>query len=843
MKRLSLLCSGILCLTSACLTQVSHHTFSVGENSFLLDGKPLQIISGEMHYARIPREYWRDRLHMARAMGLNTIATYVFWNYHEPEKGKYNFAGNADVARFVKTAQEEGLWVIIRPSPYACAEWEFGGYPWWLLTERNLKVRSKDPRYLKLTKRYFRELGKQLVPLQITRGGNIIMIQLENEYGSYGKDKEYLALNKEIIRESGFDVPLYTCDGPSQMPNGYLPGVLPAVNGLDNVEQVKQLINMYHDNSGPYFIAEWYPGWFDSWGLEHHTVSAEEGVKPLEEVLKAGISINMYMVHGGTTRAFMNGANFNDRQPYAPQTSSYDYDAPIDEAGNATHKYMVFRDVIRKHSPSATILPPVPARKRTIAIPPFRLQEAADIFSNLPVPTLSERPLSSEDLQQGFGYVLYRTHVKGPLEGELHIDHLRDYALVFINDRRVAVLDRRLNQESTNLEVPPGDVRLDVLVENLGRINYGPYLNDNRKGITKRVTLNQKELKQWEMFRLPFNDLSGLKFSKAGHRIGPVVRRGTFFLDDTADTFLDMSDWGKGCVWLNGHSLGRYWYIGPQQTLYAPGPWLKKGRNDIMVFELLEDNQDTLQALKRPILDQLAAPSVYVKGLYDATKAACIVQMETKSPEARIFYTLDGTEPTIHSNLYTSALSFTRPVKIGAKAFRKGIGSTAMAQVEIYPSLSTGKSLSLAHQFSLRYPAGGNDALVDGFRGGLNFADGFWQGYEGSNVEAIVDLGQIMRVNRVGTRYLQDTRSWIFYPASVEYFGSINGVDFVRLGGSEQTVALEDEGPSIKEFEVPVPDLQMRFVRVLARSIGVCPVWHRGAGGKAWIFVDEMTIE
>lgn len=239
--------------------QLPQHSFKIGEGSFLLDGKPFQIISGEMHFARIPREYWHDRLKMAKAMGLNTICTYVFWNYHETEKGKYNFSGNADVAEFVKAAQQEGLWVIIRPSPYACAEWEFGGYPWWLIKEKDLKVRSRDPKFLEMSKNYINAFAKELTPLQISNGGPIIMVQVENEYGSYDKDKEYLTINKNYLRDAGFNVDFYTCDGMSQMKDGYLPGLLPAVNGLDDVTAVKSLVDKYNNNHGPYFIAEWYP--------------------------------------------------------------------------------------------------------------------------------------------------------------------------------------------------------------------------------------------------------------------------------------------------------------------------------------------------------------------------------------------------------------------------------------------------------------------------------------------------------------------------------------------------------------------------------------------------------
>ena len=819
------------------------HTLSFNEKDFLLDGKPLQLISGEMHFARIPQEYWRDRLKMAKAMGLNTIATYIFWNYHEPEKGKYNFTGNADVAKFVRLAQEEGLWIIIRPSPYACAEWEFGGYPWWLINEKNLKVRSKDPQFLQLSRRYFKELGKQLAPLQITRGGNIIMVQLENEYGSYDKDKEYLTMNKNIIRESGFDVELYTCDGPSQMPDGYLPGLLPAVNGWDDVKQVKELINKHHNGAGPYFIAEWYPAWFDTWGVEHQVVPAEAYVKKLDEVLANGLSINMYMAHGGTTRGFMNGANFSDTQPYAPQTSSYDYDAPIDEAGNATPKYMAFREVIQKHLQPGEVLPPVPAKKKTIAVPRFKLREAADLFSNLPVPKTSDRPLSFEDLQQGYGYVLYRTQLKGPQKGTLQIDQLRDFALIYANGKRLAVLDRRLNQKSVDLDLPAGEVTLDILVENLGRINYGAYLNDNRKGITEKVTLDQKELNGWKMYSLPFNDMSGFTFKVAGHAKGPVVRRGTFVLDDVADTYIDLSDWGKGCVWLNGHNLGRYWHVGPQQTLYVPGPWLRKGRNEIVVFELLNENQDRIQTLQVPILDQLQMPTIAIKGRYDRTEGACIVRLETKGSGAAIYYTVDGSEPTMKSKRYDTELSFAQPVKIAARAFRKDIASEAIARVEVHPSLTTGRPIAQTHPYSDKYSAGGSDALVDGLIGSQNYKDGFWQGYEGTDLEAIIDLTQIRPIGRVASTYLQNTGMWIFYPTSVEYSVSDDGVKFVPVGKLEHAVATKNEEVSTKGFSLELKNMKARFVKVVAKSVGVCPVWHPGAGGKAWTFCSEITVE
>jgi len=589
-------------VTSFC--QAPKHTFALGDEAFLLDGKPFQMISGEMHYPRVPREAWRARMKMAKAMGLNTIGTYVFWNLHEPQKGKFDFTGNNDVAEFVRIAQQEGLWVILRPSPYVCAEWEFGGYPYWLQNEKGLEVRSKEAQYLKEYESYIKEVGKQLAPLQINHGGNILMVQIENEYGSYGGDKEYLGINQKLFKEAGFDGLLYTCDPAPDLVNGHLPGLLPAVNGLDNPAKVKKIINENHDGKGPYYIAEWYPAWFDWWGTAHHTIPAERYAGRLDSVLAAGISINMYMFHGGTTRAFMNGANFKDISPYEPQTSSYDYDAPLDEAGNATPKFMQFRQVIQKHLPAGVQLPDVPAAKPVITIPAFKLTQSVSLLNTLPAVKENINPLTFEDLHQDYGFVLYRTILNGSKSGQLKLKDLRDYAVIMINGKKVGTLDRRLNQDSLYLKFPEGKVTLDILVENLGRINFGKYLLQNKKGITEKVLLGGKELQHWKMYSLPFHDLNAVKFSAAKpDGQSPVIRKGGFNLDKVGDTYLDMSNWGKGVVWVNGHNLGRYWGIGPQQTLYLPVEWLKKGYNDVEVLELLKPEQNQLSGLDKPILD------------------------------------------------------------------------------------------------------------------------------------------------------------------------------------------------------------------------------------------------
>ena len=587
--------------------QTASHTFALADSVFLLDGKPFQMISGEIHYPRVPREAWRARMKMAKAMGLNTIGTYVFWNLHEPQQGKYDFTGNNDIAEFVRIAKEEGLWVVLRPSPYVCAEWEFGGYPYWLQNIKGLQVRSKEPQYLQAYRNYIKQVGKQLASLQVNHGGNILMVQIENEYGSYGNDKEYLDINRKMFIEAGFDGILNTCDPEAAIKDGHLPGLLAAINGVDNPARVKSLVNENHGGKGPYFIAEWYPAWFDWWGTQHHTVPAEKYAGRLDSALKGGVSINMYMFHGGTTRGFMNGANFNDKNPYEPQISSYDYDAPLDEAGNATAKFMSFRDVIQRNLPEGTVLPEVPAAKPSVATSPVTFTGSISLFDLLPKPVVNERPLTFEDLNQAYGYVLYRTTVNGGSRQTLKLKDLRDYGIVFLNGKRVGQLDRRLYQDSLSLELPKGKVRLDILVENMGRINFGPYLLKNKKGITEKVLLGGKELKGWQMYQLPFDNMNGFagkKSSVAGSDV-PQLKKGYFNVSKAGDTYLDFSAWGKGVVWVNGHNLGKYWEIGPQQTVYVPVEWLKDGRNEIAVFELIKPGQKQLKGIPAPILNVL----------------------------------------------------------------------------------------------------------------------------------------------------------------------------------------------------------------------------------------------
>ena len=573
------------------------HRFGYKGEHFLLDGKPFLIISGEMHYPRVPRPYWRDRMRKMRALGLNALCTYVFWDLHEPEPGKFDFTGNLDVAAYVRMAQEEGLWVILRPGPYVRSEWDFGGLPSWLLSNPDRKVRTNNPRFLKAAATYMRRVGYKLAPLQITRGGPIIMVQVENEYGSFGHDHDYMNAIRRLIRDAGFHVTLYTADGAEELEGGTLPDLLVGLNfgQGDPAPEFAKFAQFRQDV--PRMCTEYWDGWFDHWGEEHHTTSPEEAAQGLEWMLSRGISANLYMVHGGTSWGFMSGANFDGS--YQPDISSYDYDAPLDEAGRPTRKFGLLREVIKKYLPTGTQVPELPTPLPMIEIPPFELKEAAALPDLLGKPVLSEQPKTMEDLRQRYGFVLYRKRVAQKVKGLLEIKGVSDYAVVLQGSSLLGVLDRRLKQESLEVDLEGGEP-LDILVENMGRVNFGPRLVDDRKGIVGKVVLAGAELSGWENYPLPMTDLSGLRFSSS-NLTGPAFLRGQFELSSLGDTFLDMRGWGKGYVWLNGRNLGRYWKIGPQQSLFVPSPWLKKGRNQAVVLDLEPQGHPTLRGIKDPI--------------------------------------------------------------------------------------------------------------------------------------------------------------------------------------------------------------------------------------------------
>jgi beta-galactosidase len=599
------------------------HKFGMEGDHFVLDGKPFQIISGEMHYARIPREYWRDRLQKARAMGLNTISTYVFWNAHEPKPGVYDFSGSLDAAAFIRMAQEEGLYVILRPGPYSCAEWDLGGFPAWLLADPNIVLRSTDEKFLAPAEHWLKRLGQELAPLQLARGGPILAVQVENEYGSFGKDKTYVKRIHDALFNAGFtDSLLFTADGGDELPDGTLPGVHAAVNfGPGDARTEIPKLQKFRPGA-PVFNSEYWDGWFDHWGNPHHSTDANQQAQEIDWMLGQGYSINLYMFHGGTSFGFMSGANW-DHKIYEPDVTSYDYDSPVSESGALTKKYFAFRDVIAKHRLGVAI-PDPPAPLPVIEIPEFEVEKIAPLWgdsmfllhqaslasSQYSSDTITvERPRNMESFGQSYGYILYRTKLKSAVNGDLVLPGLRSYACVYVNLRLIGTLDRRKKQDRIQIHANAKD-QLDILVEGTGRINFSTELRNERQGISGAVTIAGKELTGWEVRPLPMDDFLTLDFrpilSRPHPANGPAFYRGHFDLQILGDTFLDLRGWGKGVVWINGRALGRFWNVGPQQTLYLPAPWLKKGTNEIVVFTL-GGRSLRIRGLSSPVLDELGS--------------------------------------------------------------------------------------------------------------------------------------------------------------------------------------------------------------------------------------------
>jgi beta-galactosidase len=584
---------------------VGQHSFGVQGDHFVLDGKPFVVRSGEMHYARIPREYWRDRMKKMRAMGLNTLCMYSFWNMHEPQQGRYDFSGNVDVAAFIRTAQEEGLWVIVRPGPYSCAEWEFGGFPAWLLRDPGIRVRTTDPRFVDPARRYMSRLLAEILPLEISRGGPVIMMQVENEYGSFGSDKAYLSAIRRLFTDAGVSVPLYTADGAtaSMLAGGTLPDLLSVINFGGAPEREFQSFARFRSGV-PRMCGEYWVGWFDHWGEPHHTGDNKVHLAGIDWMLERGIGFNLYMVHGGTSWGFMNGANFATvGKGYEPTVTSYDYDSPIDESGRLAPKFHLYRDVISRHLAPGETLPPLPPPLPTIEIPRFELTESAPMRQAAGKPFESERPRTFEELGQAYGFVLYRTARRRAGRARIEVDELRDYGLVFESGRLLGTIDRRFNQISLDV-ILAGDGPIEILVENMGRINFGPKLLDDRKGITRQVKLDGEVLSGWTMFPMPLATLDRLRFS-SGATPAPAFYRASFELSAAGDTFFDMRGWGKGLVWVNGHNLGRHWKVGPQRSLYCPGVWLRRGRNEIVVLDLDEGGKRSLAGLAEPVLNDV----------------------------------------------------------------------------------------------------------------------------------------------------------------------------------------------------------------------------------------------
>lgn len=531
--------------------QKGKHSFTFSPTEFLLDEKPFQIISGEMHPARIPAEYWRHRIQMAKAMGCNIISAYIFWNYHEEEEGVFDFeTGNHNLAEFLRIVQEEEMWLIVRPGPYVCAEWEFGGIPPYLLRIPDIKLRCMDPRYMAAAERYIGKLAEVIKPFMITRGGPLLMIQIENEYGSYGNDRNYMMRLKEVWSNNGVDIQTFTGDGPTT-------------------------------------YSETYPGWLTHWGEQWVRPDTSKLLKEVKFLMDNKKSFNLYVIHGGTNFGFTAGANSGGKG-YEPDVTSYDYDAPISEQGQPTPKYMALRNLIGSYLPRGKKLPPIPEPIPAIELSAIGLQPFSSIWNLLPQPVSSVQPKPFEAYGQDYGFILYKTELIGHKSGKLVITELHDYATVFLNGNYIGKIDRRLGENS--IEIPVSDVKnpvLEILVEAMGRINFAQHIID-RKGITERVTLNGMTLMNWEVYNFPLNRKSIYDLRSSGRNLNKpgVIFKGNFMVMEKGDTFFDLSNYTKGILWINGHNLGRYWNIGPQQRLYCPDSWIKEGLNEVIIFDL-----------------------------------------------------------------------------------------------------------------------------------------------------------------------------------------------------------------------------------------------------------------
>jgi beta-galactosidase len=581
--------------------------FSIGETDFLLDGRPLQIRCGEMHFARVPREYWTHRLKAIKAMGLNTVCAYLFWNYHEWREGRFDWSGQRDAAEFCRLAQQEGLWVILRPGPYACAEWEMGGLPWWLLKhEGDSFLRTRDPAFIGPAQRWLAEVGRVLAPMQVTQGGPILMVQVENEYGFFADDLEYMRIMRQALLDARFDVPLFQCNPTNAVAKTHIPELFSVANfGSNPVEGFKALAAV---QKGPRMCGEYYSGWFDTWGAPHRRGAATSAVEDIQAMLKANGSFSLYMAHGGTSFGLWGGCD----RPFRPDTSSYDYDAPISEAGWMGEKFEAYREGIKPFLPAGETLPPPPAQNAVMAIAPFMLKESAPVLANLPAAPVRDRtPRALEQYDISRGLVSYRITLPAGPAGVLAAAKVRDLAWVYLDGRQIGTMDTRHRRYAVDLPARAKPAVLEILLYTIARVNFGVEIHD-RKGMHGPVSFAPaggaaQALENWEIRAIDFDadaTLPPLSWQR-GRARGPAFWRGSFNAARQDDTFLDMSQWGQGVVWVNGRCLGRYWSIGPTQTMYLPGPWVRSGKNEVVVLDLTGPQRASISGLKQPILDQL----------------------------------------------------------------------------------------------------------------------------------------------------------------------------------------------------------------------------------------------
>ncbi|MDE6325522.1 MAG: beta-galactosidase [Duncaniella sp.] len=597
-------------------------TFEAGKGAFMLNGEPFVVKAAELHYPRIPRPYWDQRIKLSKALGMNTVCLYVFWNAHEGQPDRFDFTGNNDLREFVKLCQANDMKVILRPGPYVCAEWEMGGLPWWLLKKKDVKLREQDPYFMERVEKFENAVADQVRDLTVANGGPIIMVQVENEYGSYGIDKPYVSAIRDMVRRNYPDVALFQCDWSSNYLNNGLDDLVWTMNfgtGANVDQQFESLKKERPD--APLMCSEFWSGWFDKWGANHETRPAADMIAGIDEMLSKGISFSFYMTHGGTNWGHWAGAN---SPGFAPDVTSYDYDAPISESGQTTPKYWELRKTLAKYM-NGEKQAAVPKTIKPIAVKSFELTEMAPLFDNLPAPKTDADIKTMEEYDQGFGSILYRTTLpEMNLPSLLTVNEAHDYAQIFVDGVLVGKLDRRNGEKEIKLPPCRKGAVLDILVEAMGRINFGRAIKDF-KGITGNVTLTTHidgrpfvcDLKNWSVYNIAdeletytamnFRPIDKLTDDR-GQRI-PGAYRGTFTVKGKpSDTFLNFETWGKGLVYVNGHPLGRIWEIGPQQTLYTPGCWLKKGENEILVFDIVGPKEARSEGLTEPLLDKLLVP-------------------------------------------------------------------------------------------------------------------------------------------------------------------------------------------------------------------------------------------
>ena len=640
MKKMMITLLALLLTVGAAAKDHTGGTFECGKGTFLLNGQPFVVKAAEVHYPRIPRPYWEHRIRMCKALGMNTLCLYVFWNIHEQQMDQFDFTGNNDVAEFCRLAQKNGMYVIVRPGPYVCAEWEMGGLPWWLLKKKDIQLRERDPFFMERVRIFEQKVGEQLAPLTIQKGGPIIMIQVENEYGSYGEDKPYVSEIRDCLRGIyGDKLTLFQCDWSSNFTKNGLDDLVWTMNfgtGANIDQQFKRLGELRPD--APKMCSEFWSGWFDKWGARHETRPAKDMVAGIDEMLSKGISFSLYMTHGGTSFGHWAGAN---SPGFAPDVTSYDYDAPINEWGLATPKFWELRKMMEKYNDSKK-MPAVPkAPMGIITVPKFELSEFSSMLNgedpDLKVPVRKGSGiLTFEEMDMGWGVMLYTTRLPEiPAKSVLTAD-FHDFAQIFINGKYIGKVDRVKNEKSLTLPpVKKGD-ELEILVEAMGRINFGRAIKDF-KGIVGDVTISSEidhiettwKPQGWSQYAMSDDYRKAVNAFKTNHdltkpdmgvRLGlPAVwnkdgldlvskrgyYRGYFNLSKVGDTFLNFETWGKGQVWVNGHAMGRFWSIGPQQTLYVPGCWLKKGRNEVIVLDIVGPKQNVVWGQDEPELNNL----------------------------------------------------------------------------------------------------------------------------------------------------------------------------------------------------------------------------------------------